>query len=86
MLTNMYFFRFQLVLLLVLLWRNCDMIVCQISSFLLLPSVSLPQVRTKSRTFDSVSHLIIYHRDYELPIVSAESALLLRNPVLRQPR
>ncbi|KAG0710844.1 SHC-transforming protein 1 [Chionoecetes opilio] len=43
-------------------------------------------VRTKSRTFDSVSHLIIYHRDNELPIVSAESALLLRNPVLRHPR
>ncbi|XP_050701942.1 SHC-transforming protein 1-like [Eriocheir sinensis] len=43
-------------------------------------------VRTKSRTFDSVSHLIIYHRDNELPIVSAESALLLRNPVLRNPR
>ncbi|KAK3855154.1 hypothetical protein Pcinc_038425, partial [Petrolisthes cinctipes] len=43
-------------------------------------------VRTKSRTFDSVSHLIIFHRDNELPIVSAESALLLRNPVLRRPR
>lgn len=43
-------------------------------------------VRTKSRTFDSVSHLITYHRDYELPIVSAESALLLRNPVLRRAR
>ncbi|XP_042213107.1 SHC-transforming protein 1-like isoform X2 [Homarus americanus] len=43
-------------------------------------------VRTKSRTFDSVSHLIIYHRDHELPIVSAESALVLRNPVLRRTR
>ncbi|KAK8727568.1 hypothetical protein OTU49_009625 [Cherax quadricarinatus] len=43
-------------------------------------------VRTKSRTFDSVSHLIIYHRDNELPIVSAESALVLRNPVLRRTR
>ncbi|KAK7012351.1 sporulation-specific csd4-like protein [Halocaridina rubra] len=43
-------------------------------------------VRTKSRTFDSVSHLINYHRDNELPIVSAESALVLRNPVLRRQR
>lgn len=43
-------------------------------------------VRTKSRTFDSVSHLINYHRDNELPIVSAESALVLRNPVLRRMR
>nr|XP_027239563.1 SHC-transforming protein 1-like [Penaeus vannamei] len=43
-------------------------------------------VRTKSRTFDSVSHLINYHRDNELPIVSAESALVLRNPVLRRIR
>ncbi|KAB7501322.1 SHC-transforming-like protein 1 [Armadillidium nasatum] len=40
-------------------------------------------VRTKSRTFDSVSHLINYHRDNELPIVSAESALILRHPVPR---
>ncbi|CAL4183308.1 unnamed protein product, partial [Meganyctiphanes norvegica] len=41
-------------------------------------------VRTKSRTFDNVSHLINYHRDNELPIVSAESALVLRNPVIRR--
>jgi hypothetical protein len=40
------------------------------------------QVRTKDKTFESVSHLINYHRDNGLPIISAESALVLRNPVL----
>ena len=40
------------------------------------------QVRTKDRTFDSVSHLINYHRDNALPIISAESALRLKKPVL----
>ncbi|RWS21950.1 SHC-transforming protein 1-like protein, partial [Leptotrombidium deliense] len=30
-------------------------------------------VRTKDKTFDSVSHLINYHRDNGLPIISAES-------------
>jgi len=39
-------------------------------------------VRTKDRTFDSVSHLINYHRDNALPIISAESALRLKKPVL----
>lgn len=40
-------------------------------------------VRTKDRVFDSVPHLIKYHCSNELPIVSADSALLLRKPVLR---
>ncbi|XP_031769002.2 SHC-transforming protein 3 isoform X2 [Galleria mellonella] len=40
-------------------------------------------VRTKDRVFDSVPHLIKYHCTNELPIVSADSALLLRKPVLR---
>ncbi|GBP68109.1 SHC-transforming protein 1 [Eumeta japonica] len=40
-------------------------------------------VRTKDRIFDSVPHLINYHCNNELPIVSADSALLLRKPVLR---
>nr|CAG4644105.1 EOG090X098F [Lepidurus arcticus] len=40
-------------------------------------------VRTKDLTFDSVSHLIHYHRTNALPIISAESALLLRRPVQR---
>jgi len=39
-------------------------------------------VRTKDKTFESVSHLINYHRDNGLPIISAESALVLRNPVV----
>lgn len=39
-------------------------------------------VRTKDRTFDSVSHLINHHRDNAIPIISAESALRLKKPVL----
>lgn len=38
-------------------------------------------VRTKDRTFDSVSHLINFHQDNSLPIISAESALRLKTPV-----
>ncbi|XP_066991913.2 SHC-transforming protein 1 isoform X1 [Anabrus simplex] len=38
-------------------------------------------VRTKDRMFESVSHLINYHCENELPIISAESALVLRRPV-----
>lgn len=40
-------------------------------------------VRTKDRVFESVPHLIKYHCSNELPIVSADSALLLRKPVVR---
>ncbi|XP_034834166.1 SHC-transforming protein 1 [Maniola hyperantus] len=40
-------------------------------------------VRTKDRVFESVPHLIKYHCSNELPIVSADSALLLRAPVPR---
>ncbi|XP_060808688.1 SHC-transforming protein 1 [Amyelois transitella] len=40
-------------------------------------------VRTKDRVFESVPHLIKYHCSNELPIVSADSALLLRKPVPR---
>ncbi|KAG8230931.1 hypothetical protein J437_LFUL002964 [Ladona fulva] len=40
-------------------------------------------VRTKDRMFESVSHLINYHCENELPIISAESALVLRHPVHR---
>lgn len=40
-------------------------------------------VRTKDRMFESVSHLINYHCQNQLPIISAESALILRNPVPR---
>lgn len=70
-------------------WKNAHSLVTLFQSIppvLVSWQLSVSQVRTKSRTFDSVSHLIIYHRDNELPIVSAESALLLRNPVLRNPR
>nr|CAG4649485.1 EOG090X098F [Scapholeberis mucronata]SVE93729.1 EOG090X098F [Scapholeberis mucronata] len=40
-------------------------------------------VRTKDRTFESVSHLINFHRNNVLPIISAESVLLLKKPVSR---
>jgi len=38
-------------------------------------------VRTRDRTFESVSHLIDHHRHNNLPIISAESALRLDTPV-----
>lgn len=44
---------------------------------------SLFEVRTKDRIFESISHLINYHWTNSLPIISAESALLLRHPILR---
>ncbi|XP_077302455.1 SHC-adaptor protein [Arctopsyche grandis] len=40
-------------------------------------------VRTKDRVFDSVNHLISYHCNNELPIISAESTLILRKPILK---
>lgn len=40
------------------------------------------QVRTKDRIFDSITHLINYHWTNALPIISEESALVLRKPVL----
>ncbi|CAM1297070.1 SHC3 (predicted) [Pycnogonum litorale] len=38
-------------------------------------------VRTKDRTFESVSHLINYHSNNQLPIIAAESALVLSKPI-----
>lgn len=38
-------------------------------------------VRTKDRMFGSVSHLINFHCQNKLPIISAESALILLNPI-----
>lgn len=40
-------------------------------------------VRTKDKKFDNVSHLIHFHRDNHVPIVSEDSELLLLNPILR---
>lgn len=40
-------------------------------------------VRTKDRTFDSVTELVMYHMDNQLPITSADSELFLLTPVLR---
>ncbi|CAH1796691.1 unnamed protein product [Owenia fusiformis] len=39
-------------------------------------------VRTKDRTFDSVSHLVCYHMDNNLPIMSQDTELQLRNPIV----
>ncbi|XP_053330754.1 SHC-transforming protein 1 isoform X2 [Spea bombifrons] len=41
-------------------------------------------VRTKDHRFESVSHLISYHMDNHLPIISAGSELCLRQPVERR--
>ncbi|XP_014204495.1 SHC-transforming protein 1 [Copidosoma floridanum] len=38
-------------------------------------------VRTKDRIFDSVSHLVNHHCENTVPIISADSALILRYPV-----
>ncbi|XP_054754392.1 SHC-transforming protein 3-like [Lytechinus pictus] len=42
------------------------------------------KVRTKDKEFDSVSHLINYHRNNRLPIISAGSAVHLKSPVVRK--
>jgi len=42
------------------------------------------QVRTKDHRFESVSHLISYHMDNRLPIVSAGSEVCLQQPVERR--
>lgn len=41
------------------------------------------EVRTRDRRFQSISHLINYHRDNNLPITSTESVLVLKTAVLR---
>ncbi|NXF76586.1 SHC1 protein, partial [Sclerurus mexicanus] len=41
-------------------------------------------VRTKDHRFDSVSHLISYHMDNHLPIISAGSEMCLQQPVERR--
>ncbi|XP_064649487.1 SHC-transforming protein 2-like [Lineus longissimus] len=38
-------------------------------------------VRTKDRIFDSVAHLISFHQDNNIPIMSQDSELILLNPV-----
>lgn len=40
-------------------------------------------VRTKDRIFDSITHLISYHWSKHLPIISSDSCLLLKAPVIR---
>lgn len=40
-------------------------------------------IRTKDYEFDSIQHLITYHKSGNIPIVSADSELLLQTPVLR---
>jgi SHC-transforming protein 1 len=40
-------------------------------------------VRTKDRVFENITHLVNYHWSNRLPIISADSALLLQTPVNR---
>lgn len=40
-------------------------------------------IRTKDYEFDSIQHLVSYHRSGNIPIVSADSELLLQAPILR---
>ncbi|CAM4791827.1 unnamed protein product [Rotaria magnacalcarata] len=40
-------------------------------------------IRTKDYEFDSIQHLISYHKSGNIPIVSADSELLLQTPILR---
>jgi SHC-transforming protein 1 len=40
-------------------------------------------IRTKDRIFESITHLINYHWSNCLPIISSDSCLLLRTPVIR---
>ncbi|CAF4601478.1 unnamed protein product [Rotaria sp. Silwood1] len=40
-------------------------------------------IRTKDYEFDSIQHLISYHKSGQIPIVSADSELLLETPILR---
>jgi hypothetical protein len=39
-------------------------------------------VRTRDRVFDSVQHLIKFHRDNGLPIVSNDSSVMLKQAVI----
>jgi len=40
-------------------------------------------VRTKDRVFDNICHLIQYHQDNNIPIISKDNELLLENPVFK---
>ena len=40
------------------------------------------QVRTKDRTFESVQHLIKFHKENSVPIVSNDSSLVLNRAVI----
>jgi hypothetical protein len=39
------------------------------------------QVRTKDHVFDNVGHLIKYHMDNNLPIISSGSEVRLKQPI-----
>ncbi|KAJ9576420.1 hypothetical protein L9F63_006715, partial [Diploptera punctata] len=65
--------------------QEAETLLTRDGDFLVRESQGSPEgvVRTKDRMFESVSHLINYHCENELPIISAESALVLRRPVHR---
>lgn len=39
------------------------------------------KVRTKDRVFDNICHLIQYHQDNNIPIISKDNELLLERPI-----
>ena len=40
-------------------------------------------VRTKDRVFDNICHLIKYHQENNIPIISKDNELLLEHPVCK---
>uniref|UniRef100_A0A8C2W906 SH2 domain-containing protein n=1 Tax=Cyclopterus lumpus TaxID=8103 RepID=A0A8C2W906_CYCLU len=62
-------------------WKVCVLCSKHNNFCSLLSSV---QVRTKDMLFESISHLISYHLQNELPIVAAESELHLKQVVRRK--
>ena len=59
-------------------------VVCGFIQFLLLEIFNLLclQVRTKDRVFSSVQHLIKFHRENGMPIVSNDSSVMLKQSVI----
>ena len=45
--------------------------------------MKLWKVRTKDRVFENICHLIQYHQDNSIPIISKDNELLLENPIDR---
>ena len=46
-------------------------------------SLTKKKVRTKDKVFENICHLIQYHQDNNIPIISKDNELLLENPVYK---